>query len=117
MMRRARHALPDLRCEFLHRALTLREHVDDLGASSTPKRRRHRRERVKQGGLRGTVTHKIKLSFELIWVNQGGGLGKPPPRGCCDRLLRPTGRPCESPQQPICGRERRKGRGPLGRSG
>src|SRR5256885_10906046 len=70
MMRRRRHALTNLVRDLLHRALTLRKHVHDLGPTPTPKRRGHRRERIEQSRLRRAVAHKIKLSFEVIEVKQ-----------------------------------------------
>src|SRR2546430_13715190 len=70
MMRRRRHALTNLVRDLLHRALTLRKHVHDLGPTPTPKRRGHRRERVEQSRLRRAVAHKIKLSFEVIEVKR-----------------------------------------------
>src|SRR2546423_4217351 len=70
MMRRRRHALTNVVRNLLHRALTLRKHVHDLGPTPTPKRRGHRRERIEQSRLRGAVAHKIKLSFEVIEVKQ-----------------------------------------------
>src|SRR2546423_4363495 len=70
MMRRRRHALTNLVRDLLHRALTLRKHVHDLGPTPTPQRRGHRRERIEQSRLRGAVAHKIKLSFEVIEVKR-----------------------------------------------
>src|SRR5205807_209870 len=70
MMRRRRHALTNLVRDLLHRALTLRKHVHDLGPTPTPKRRGHRRERIEQSGLRGAIPHKIKLSFEVVEVKR-----------------------------------------------
>src|SRR6059036_153113 len=69
MVRGGGQALPDLVRDLLHRALTLPKHVDDLGPPSAAQRRRHRRERVVQSGLRNTLTHKIKLPFESVGVN------------------------------------------------
>src|SRR6266542_487724 len=79
MVRRGGKALPHLVCELLHRALSLRKHVDDLGPAATSKRRRHRCERVEQGRLRDPLTHKLKLSFEVAEVNAAPLSGQPWP--------------------------------------
>jgi hypothetical protein len=47
-MRRVGDALADLLAELVDRALSLREHIDDLGAAPIPERLRNGGERVKE---------------------------------------------------------------------
>ena len=58
MLRRVGDALPDLARDVLDRALTLREHVDDLRATTAPERLRHGRERVEERRLRLPSRHQ-----------------------------------------------------------
>src|SRR5438874_46573 len=67
-MRGVGEALVDLTGHVVHRPLTLREHIHDLGAPAIPEGMAHRRERVKQRVLRRTIAHMVKLSFDNRYV-------------------------------------------------
>jgi hypothetical protein len=65
-MRRVGDALADLLAELLDRALSLGEHVDDLGAAPIPERLRDGGERVEESRLRSLSLHILKLSLEYL---------------------------------------------------
>ena len=65
-MRRVGDALADLLAELLDRALSLGEHVDDLGAAPVPERLRDGGERVEESRLRSLSLHILKLSLEYL---------------------------------------------------
>jgi hypothetical protein len=68
MLGRVRGALPNLRRDLVDGALPLRENVDNLCPTTTPQRRRDRRERVEQRALRRLITHKFNLILEYLDV-------------------------------------------------
>jgi uncharacterized membrane protein YccC len=65
-MRRVGDALADLLAELLDLALSLGEHVDDLGAAPVPERLRDGGERVEESRLRSLSLHILKLSLEYL---------------------------------------------------
>src|SRR5581483_10755320 len=67
MLRRVRIALADLTGDLLHRALALREQVDDLSPPPAPERLRHRRLRVEEGRLRRSACHGLSSYHLNTW--------------------------------------------------
>ena len=66
VMRRVGDALADLLAELLDRALSLGEHVNDLGAAPVAERLRDGGERVEESRLRSLSPHILKLSLEYL---------------------------------------------------
>jgi hypothetical protein len=63
VLARVRDRLPDLAGEVVHAALTLGEHVDQLGPAAAAQRLAHRRQRVVERVLRLPAAH-AHLAFQ-----------------------------------------------------
>src|SRR3954451_17563595 len=70
MMRRVGKRLPNLGRDLIHRPLTLRQHIDNLGAPPVPERVGDGRERVEEGVLRLPVSHRVKISLEYMRIKR-----------------------------------------------